>query len=79
MNAVRVHRLGDIHIVVDNKGNLIPSAKFLDLFCFLQEPFLIQILLPELDEGNPSFQSLFHLVRQPPASKPAPVCHCVQQ
>ena len=79
MNAVGVHSQGNIHIVVDKKGNVIIPAQGLQLPGLCQERGLRQGLFPQLQHGDAAPQALLHHVPQGPAAEPVAVRNGVQQ
>jgi len=52
MDAICVHLNSKLHIIIDNKGNMILTAEFLQIFGFLKKMLLIQLFFPELNEGH---------------------------
>ena len=79
MDAVGVHGQGDVYVVVDDKGHAVGSAEGFDVFRFVQEVGLVQVLLPELEEGHAAVQALLHDLVQGPAVQPVPVGDGVEQ
>ena len=79
MNAVSVHGLGDVHVVIDDKGNMPLPAQGLQLLGFFQKFALIQRLFPKLDHGNAAIQTLLDHVHQRPSVQPVPVGDGIQQ
>ena len=54
-------------------------AEGFDVFRFVQEMGLVQVLLPELEEGHAAVQALLHDLVQGPAVQPVPVGDGVEQ
>ena len=78
MNAIRIHLYGNLHIIVDDKRNVIFSAEFLQIFGFLQKMLLVQFFLPGLNKGHAALQALFYHLMQGAALQPMPVCHRIE-
>ena len=79
VDAIGVHGQGDVYVVVDDKGHAVGSAEGFDVFRFVQEVGLVQVLLPELEEGHAAVQALLHDLVQGPAVQPVPVGDGVEQ
>ena len=79
MNAVSVHGLGDVHVVIDDKGNMPLPAQGLQFLGFFQEFALIQRLFPKLNHGNAAVQTLLDHVHQRPTVQPVTVGDGIQQ
>ena len=79
MDAVGVHGLGDVHVVVDDKGDMPLPAQGLKLLGLLQKSALLQSLFPELEHGDAAVQTLLDHVQQRPSVQPVPVGDGIQQ
>ena len=79
MDAVRIHRQGNLHVVIDHKRNLILSAKHFKLLCLLQKLRLVKLLFSQLDKRRPALQSFLNLTLQSFPLQPCAVCHRVKQ
>ena len=79
MNAVGVHGLGDIHIVIDNEGNVPLPAQCLKFSGFFQKFFLRQRFFPQLEHGHAAVQAFPHHVDELAAVQPVTVGNGVQQ
>ena len=79
MDAICVHLNGKLHIIIDNKGNMILTAEFLQIFGFLKKMLLIQLFFPELNKGHTAVQALLYHLMQSAAVQPVPICHRIKQ
>ena len=79
VDAIGVHGQGDVYVVVDEEGDTVGMAEGFDVFCLVQETGLVQVLLPELEEGHAAVQALLHDLVQGPAVQPVPVGDGVEQ
>ena len=64
MDPVRSDLQGQVHIIVDDQGDLVAPAKLLQLPGLLQKSGMGEVFLPNLYHGRAPLQGLFHLVGQ---------------
>ena len=55
MDAVRIHRQGNVHVVIDHKRDMILPAELFDLFCLFEESLLVQLFFSQLYKGRSAF------------------------
>ena len=79
MDAVRAARNGNLHIVVDEKGDPIAPAQGRNLHGLRQKRLLVQLFFPQLDTGSAAPQGGLHLLVQRLSSCPCPIGDCVEQ
>ena len=78
--AQRSHAIvGDVHVVIDDEGNVIIPAQGLKLPGLRQEGGLRQGLFPQLQHGDAAPEALLHHVPEAAAIEPVAVRYGVQQ
>ena len=70
---------GQVHLVVEDQGDVIPAAQGLDFQGLCQEGGWVQVFFPELDQGDTALEGGLQLFQQGLPPGPGPVGDSVKE
>ena len=70
---------GQVHLVVEDQGDVIPVAQGLDFQGLCQEGGWVQVFFPELDQGDTALEGGLQLLQQGLPPGPGPVGDSVKE
>ena len=79
MDAVCPAGQGQVHLVVEDQGDVIPVAQGLDFQGLCQEGGWVQVFFPELDQGDTALEGGLQLFQQGLPPGPGPVGDSVKE
>ena len=79
MDSVRPACDGNIHVVIHNKGYVVPAAQGADVLSLLKKRRFVQLFLPQLHTSYAAFQCRFYLLIESLLPAPGPVGDSIEQ